>query len=244
VELRDRFPQTSWTLVARAAQTTETQARDDFARLYFQPVVAFLQVKVRDANLAEELAQDFFCRLLEKPSLFQNAQARHGSFRTYLMASLQNFASDYFRRWKRGNEKETHPDQWEDAGWEGVRAQNDRAAEAVFHAAWVKATLESALASVREICARKSQMVHLQLFEARYLCADDSGPSWSELGVLFGLEQKTARERADTVARHFRIVLRKMLSQQVNLTGPDRGTRWNEARIDKEIQALMLPLKD
>ncbi len=86
-------------------------------------------------------------------------------------------------------------------------------------------------------------MVHLQLFEARYLCADD-GPSWSDLGVLFGLDQKTARERADTVARHFRIVLRKMLSQQVNLTGPDRGTQWNEARIDKEIQALMLPLKD
>lgn len=241
MELRDRFPQTSWTLVARAAETTGTQARDDFARMYLHPVVAFLQVKVRDANLAEELAQDFFCRLLEKPSLFQNAQARHGAFRTYLMASLQNFASDHFRRRKRSDDRETHPDQWENAGWEMVSGPNDRAAEAVFHAAWVKAILENALASVREICARKSQMVHLHLFEARYLCADDGCPSWSELGALFGIEQKTARERADTVARHFRIVLRRMLSQQVN---SDDGTRWSEARIDKEIQALMLPLRD
>jgi hypothetical protein len=60
------------------------------------------------------------------------------------------------------------------------------------------------------------------------------------------MDQKTARERADTVARHFRLVLRRMLSNEI--TVPAGSGRWRpqvmEAAIDEEIKALLSPLKD
>jgi hypothetical protein len=60
------------------------------------------------------------------------------------------------------------------------------------------------------------------------------------------MDQKTARERADTVARHFRLVLRRMLRNELII--PERGGRWRlqltEAAIDEEIRALLSPLHD
>jgi hypothetical protein len=38
------------------------------------------------------------------------------------------------------------------------------------------------------------------------------------------MDQKTARERADTVVRHFRVVLRRMLSNEI--TVPAGRGRW------------------
>jgi len=82
---------------------------------------------------------------------------------------------------------------------------------------------------------------HLALFEARYLCDSDAIPSWEELGARYSMEQKTARTRAETVARHFRLVLRRMLRQQVVVPGSGRaaGAQVAEAAIDKEIEALL-----
>jgi hypothetical protein len=60
------------------------------------------------------------------------------------------------------------------------------------------------------------------------------------------MNQKSARERADTVARHFRLVLRRMLRNEI--TAPAGSGRWRsqvmEAAIDEEIKALLSPLKD
>jgi hypothetical protein len=99
---------------------------------------------------------------------------------------------------------------------------------------------------VRALCLKRNQQVHLDLFESRYLSEAESAPSWEELGAPYHMDQKTARERADTVARHFRLILRRMLGNEI--TPPDRGGRSRaqamEAAIDEEIRALLSPLKD
>jgi len=102
------------------------------------------------------------------------------------------------------------------------------------------------VARVRALCLKRNQQVHLDLFEARYLGEAELAPSWEELGARHGMNHQTARERADTVARHFRLVLRRMLRNEV--TPPDRSRRWPphvmEAAIDEEIKVLLSPLKD
>jgi hypothetical protein len=84
--------------------------------------------------------------------------------------------------------------------------------------------------------------MHLELFEARYLGEADLAPSWDELGARHGMDQKTARDRADTVARHFRLVLRRMLRNEI--TAPGGSGHVTEAAIDEEIKALLSPLRD
>jgi hypothetical protein len=52
---------------------------------------------------------------------------------------------------------------------------------------------------------------------------------WKELGEAYGLDEKAARNRAETVARHFRLVLRDMLTDEVG----------SEQSADEEIATLL-----
>jgi hypothetical protein len=152
---------------------------------------------------------------------------------------------DYHRR-NRTQGLQTHPDQASAGGWDVMDLPGFPAAEAAFHRAWVKVTLAEALTRVRALCLKRKQEVHLHLFEARYLSEADPAPSWEELGARYGMDQKTARDRADTVARHFRLVLRRMLRNEITApVGSGRGRpQVTEAAIDEEIKALLSPLQD
>jgi RNA polymerase sigma factor (sigma-70 family) len=240
--VREPFPETPWTLLARArAQCDEgARAREDFARRYYLPVQEFLRALVQDAERAQDLSQEFFTKLSECGGVFDRANREKGPFRNYLQRALRNLATDYHRR-NRKEAQQPHPDQASAGGWEVLELAGFPAAEAAFHHAWVRVTLAEALAQVRTLCLKRNQQVHLHLFEARYLNQADVSPSWEELGARYGMDQKTARERADTVARHLRLVLRRMLRNEITVPG---GGRVTDVAIDEEIKTLLSPLKD
>lgn len=243
----ERFPETSWTLLAKAREQSDqgSRAREDFARIYYRPVQQFLLLLVQDGEQAQELAQEFFTRLSGPGGLLERARPEKGAFRNYLRESLRNLVRDCYRR-DRAQALQTHPDQASTGGWDVIELPGYPAAEAAFHREWVKVTLAEALNRIRVLCLKRNQQVHLDLFEARYLSEADLVPSWEELGARYSMDQKAARERADTVARHFRLVLRRMLSNEI--TVPAGSGRWRpqvmEAAIDEEIKALLSPLKD
>jgi RNA polymerase sigma factor (sigma-70 family) len=240
--MRELFPETSWTLLAKARGRSEegALAREEFARRYYGPVWEFLRVLVRDQEKARDLSQEFFTRLSESRGLLERADAEKGPFRNYLQKALRNLVIDYHRR-NRKEALDRHSDQAAAEGREVPELAEFAAADAAFHHAWVKVTLAEALTRVRALCLERKQDVHLALFEARYLCRADRAPSWEELGAHYGMDQKTARDRAETVVRHFRIVLRRMLRNEITV---HPGARVTEAAIDEEIKALLSPLRD
>jgi RNA polymerase sigma factor (sigma-70 family) len=243
----EQFPETSWTLLAKAREQSDrgARAREDFADRYYRPVQQFLLLLVQDGEQAQELAQEFFTRLSGPGGLLERARPEKGAFRDYLRESLRNLVRDYYRH-NRTQGLQTHPDQASAGGWDLMELPGLPAAEAAFHHEWVKVTLAEALNRVRALCLKRNQQVHLNLFEARYLSEAELAPSWEELGARYSMNQKSARERADTVARHFRLVLRRMLRNEI--TAPAGSGRWRsqvmEAAIDEEIKALLSPLKD
>jgi RNA polymerase sigma factor (sigma-70 family) len=243
----ERFPETSWTLLAKACEQNDqgSRAREDFAHRYYRPVHQFLLLLVQDSEQAQELAQEFFTRLSGPGGLLERARPEKGAFRDYLRESVRNLARDYYRR-NRAQALQTHPDRAGAGGWDAMELPGLPAAEAAFHRQWVTATLTEALTRVRALCLKRRQEVHLHLFEARYLSEADRAPSWEELGARYGLDQKTARDRADTVARHFRLVLRRMLRNDITVPSGRgrRHTEITEAAIDEEIEALLSPLQD
>jgi DNA-directed RNA polymerase specialized sigma24 family protein len=241
--MRERFPETSWTLLAKAREQNDegAYARGNFAQRYYRPVHEFLQVLIHDADQAQVLAQEFFAKLSAADGLLQRARPDKGAFRDYLQEALRNLVIDYHRQ-NRKSALETHPDQETSGGWEALELTRFPVAEAAFHHAWVKTTLAEALVQVRNLCLRRKQDLHLNLFEARYLTETDEAPSWEELGARYGMDQKSARKRADTVARHFRMVLRRMLRNEI--TVPTCTVHASEAAIDDEIRALLMPLGD
>jgi len=224
---RRRFPETSWMLLdaARGASPEARAAMEEFAARYRQPTYAYLAAIVRNPEEAEELAQGFFADVVASGRLLARVDRSRGSFRPYLKQALRNYVASKKRR---RIPEQVYPDAQE-SGWEQLDLRAEGSPEAAFHRAWVQKLLAEALAGVRQLCEEKNQQEHYALFEARYLSPASAPPSWRELGQKFGLDEKAARSRAETVARHFRVVLREMLVAE---TG-------SEAAADEEVSTLL-----
>src|SRR5437868_6694018 len=95
-----RFTQTQWTLIVKAGGPTSTEARDALNQLcqnYWYPIYAFIRSKGNDSHKAKDLTQGFFVHLLEK-ELIKKVDQKHGRFRNYVLAVLENFLHDERRR--------------------------------------------------------------------------------------------------------------------------------------------------
>ena len=228
------FPSTSWTLlgVARGASTQAHEARNEFARRYRQPVLNYFAALTRDRSEAEELAQGFFEKLADSGGVVAGADRSRGRFRHYLKRALSNHWKSWIRsqhQHKRDRGLEVHPDGWTGSGWDQLDLHAQGTPEAAFHAGWVRSLLDDALKRVRIICKQKKQTEHYELFLGRYLCDATEPPSWRELGAKFGLDEKAARSKTETVARHFRLVLRDILREEGG----------SEESVDEELSALL-----
>lgn len=104
-----RFEATEWTVVlGAAADTGDTAlaAMERLCRIYWPAVYAFIRRQGHAPHDAQDLAQDFFARLIEKQSL-QHVDRDKGRFRSFLIASLRNFLAndrDHAQAAKRGAE--------------------------------------------------------------------------------------------------------------------------------------------
>jgi RNA polymerase sigma-70 factor (ECF subfamily) len=65
------FVTTHWTAVLRAAEpsSAEREALEELCAVYFRPIYAFVRRRGYDAPDAEDLAQEFFAKLLSKQYL-------------------------------------------------------------------------------------------------------------------------------------------------------------------------------
>lgn len=68
-------------------------ARETLCRDYWYPVYAYVRRLGHQEFDAEDLTQDFFAHILNKP-WFEKADRERGRFRSFLLASLDNFIRD------------------------------------------------------------------------------------------------------------------------------------------------------
>lgn len=91
-----RFQTTRWSLIAHAADQTDALARpalEQLCRSYRPPVLAYIRHCGHASADAEDLAQAFFLRFIER-AWYSDADPRRGRFRSLLLASLRHFLSD------------------------------------------------------------------------------------------------------------------------------------------------------
>ena len=93
---RSDFPTTRWTLVIAAADPRRTEARSALVSLceaYWYPLYAYIRRRGYAADQAQDLAQDFFVRVLEGRYL-DRADPDKGRFRAFILTSLKFFLAD------------------------------------------------------------------------------------------------------------------------------------------------------
>jgi RNA polymerase sigma factor (sigma-70 family) len=105
------FVTTHWSLVVRAAEAGTADGRaalGELCRIYWYPLYSFARRRGVAPHDAEDLTQGFFGDLLSRGAVAR-ADATRGRFRTFLLASFQNFQSHqqaYAGRLKRGGGQE------------------------------------------------------------------------------------------------------------------------------------------
>jgi RNA polymerase sigma factor (sigma-70 family) len=90
------FPPTLWSVVLMAGERSSLQSEQALATLcqtYWYPLYAYLRRQGHTPHNAEDLTQSFFLHLLDRRAL-QHVHPHKGKFRSFLLASLKNFAAD------------------------------------------------------------------------------------------------------------------------------------------------------
>src|SRR2546430_10246391 len=112
----DLFPSTHWSAVLAAgrSQAEPEIARAALAQLcqsYWAPLYSFVRSRGYTVHDAQDLTQSFFAYLIEH-KIYAHLDRQKGRFRSFLLASLQNFLADAFdrpRTLKRGGGRDLVP---------------------------------------------------------------------------------------------------------------------------------------
>src|SRR6476469_6253609 len=100
------FPQTQWTLLGRAGEATSDGQREALAALLLRYLPALRTHLLLERRLAPERADDllqtFVSRKVLEQRLIRRVDRGRGTFRTFLLRSLNNFVNDELRHERAG----------------------------------------------------------------------------------------------------------------------------------------------
>lgn len=228
------FPETSWTLLRHASVPSpgDNEAISEFTDRYYGAVNAYISAIVRDRSYAEELTQQFFLSIVLTGRLLSRANRAAGGFRPYLKQAIRNFVIDDHRRRGRTHEWLQTDDRLGAGPAEAPGHADDSAPDAVLIRQWATGMVRTALARVEALSKEKGQEVHFQLFARRFLGENEGLAAWKDVGAPFGLDEKTARSRAEVIVRRFRSVLWDLIVTDVG----------SERDFEAELRSLMRTL--
>ena len=145
-----QFDKTRWSMVLEAMQSRAPgalQALAELSRRYWPPLYSFARRRGRSPEDAQDLVQGFFEHLIDKRGLATVDRSK-GRFRSFLLASFQNFMAAEIRTAraeKRGGRAELIRLDWRDAEARLVFEPEDRLTpETLYDAQWALLLLRRA----------------------------------------------------------------------------------------------------
>lgn len=227
------FLTTHWSIVLRASREDDSDARDALAFLcqrYWYPLYVFVRRKGIDAQHAEDVTQGFFARLIEKHVLEQAVPSR-GRFRSFLLASLQNFLAnelDHANAQKRGGGQRLLPIDVE-AGESRFRFEpsDEMTPERIFDRAWAVQLLEVVVGRLRDEFADRGKAAEFEAFQS-FLAGKPADSSYDEFAAEIGISAAAARQAVHRLRKRYAELLRAEVAETVA----------TEDEIDDEIRGL------
>ena len=230
-----QFHTTRWSAVLLSAQSRapgSQAALAELCRIYWYPIYSFVRRRGHSPEDAQDLTQGFFLHLLDHKALSQVSPLK-GKFRSFLLASLQNYLfdeADRTRCLKRGGNIEFIP--------LDMRFAEDRyrlapldflTADKVFDARWAMILMDEAMDRLRKEYGGQGKT---SLFETLKPFID---PINSKAALSYEQVADTLRVPVGSVKKLiFRLRKRyaSLLREEVARTVSDSG------EVDEEIHSL------
>jgi RNA polymerase sigma-70 factor (ECF subfamily) len=228
-----RFATTHWTIIFNAGNAPSGEAEEAMSSLcetYWYPVYAFVRRQTGDADLAMDLTQGFFARLLEKRDLAGVDRGR-GRFRAWLVAAVKHYLSnerDRARAEKRGGGRPAISIDAADAESRyRLEPSHELTPERIFERRWALTVLGQVLSSLRLECAGEGKGA---LFDALKECIGGrpGDGRYREVAEQFDMGEGAVRMAAHRLRRRYRELLRQQIAQTVE----------TPEQIDEEIAFL------
>lgn len=213
------FPTTRWTLLAEATLHGDPAGREALARIcekYRRPVMAHLEARGVGKDVAEDVSQDFFLKLVESRAWKRADQAK-GRFRTFLLSILNHLMMHVVRdqhRQKRGGGM--LPDSFDallDDGHEFANADGEDAG--VFDREWALTLVADAMVAVEAEFVQRGQQQEFALLR-RFLPGQVEPPSYEDAAVELGLSLTAMKAAVHRLRQRFREVLRAAVARTVS----------------------------
>ena len=150
------FFTTRWTQILQAKEDSAQgrKALADLCAQYYEPVVTFLRIELRDADAAREVSHAFFAETLAGGTI-AGAKREQGRFRSYLLGAVKNFLSRYreaaLRLKRGGGVLPMSLDENEEAA-QAIADTRQIPTDVAFDRQWAVTLIARALALVRQEC--------------------------------------------------------------------------------------------
>jgi RNA polymerase sigma-70 factor (ECF subfamily) len=209
---------TRWSMVWRAGHgdTREMRmAREELARIYWQPVFQHVRRTGVSPERAEDLTQGFFEHIIER-NLFASAQPDRGRLRVYFFFILRRYLISEWRRERR------HEDDRPLREDEAAPADMGLAPDREFERAWALATIHRALEDTEAAYAashRAELFAQLRPFLAPDGSREDT--NYARLAEATGKAEGTLRTAVSRLRRDFRAHLSSLVARTLDNPTPE-----------------------
>ena len=192
---RDRWAQfsaTSWTnlIAARQGDTVAGEAAlEKLCRSYWYPLYAHVRRRGFDPDLAQDLTQDFFFRIIRENYL-GSADRTKGKFRSFLLAALDHFLLDQRKRanaQKRGGGQTIISLDDEDPEGRFLNEPAvDMSPEKIFTRQWFLTLYDEVLSQLRDDCVAAGKGAQFDVLKV-FLTDDTGFRDYAEPAALLGM---------------------------------------------------------
>ena len=231
------FRTTHWSVVLRAQDANQANSRESLAALceqYWYPVYAFIRHKGKKHHEAQDLAQDFFARFIEK-EFIAAVDREKGRFRAFLRTTVDRFLCTQWERsqaQKRGGGAVM-------VTWDAQSAEDrfrlepthDSSPEKLFDRNWASALLARATEDLKSEYARAGKAELLEVLQA-CIGRDAAHGSYSAVAERLGMTEGNARQWAHRIRQRYGQLIRERIAETVD----------SEGAVEEELRSLYAAL--
>jgi len=214
------FPATRWSLVLAATRKDAPEsaaALEAICRAYWYPLYAYVRRCGQSPHDAQDLTQEFFCRLLEKRWL-DSADREKGRLRTFLIVSLKYFMNKEWRRAAAQRRGGGHAQVPFDTAFAESRYASDPAAlpaDQTFDQQWALTLLDLTVNRLRAEFAAAGKSGDFDALKD-VLMAAHGAIDYAAVSVRLGLNAGAARVAVHRLRKRFREIYREEISQTLS----------------------------
>jgi RNA polymerase sigma-70 factor (ECF subfamily) len=231
------FRTTHWSVVLTARDLDNAggeRAMTALCQEYWYPVYAFIRRKGNRPHDAQDLAQEFFGRLIEKEFL-RNVDRQKGRFRTFLLTAVQRFLCnqwEHSQAQKRGGGATT-------ISWDHELAENlylqepadSQSPEKLFDRRWALTLLEAAMKDLEAEYARADRAELFRVLQ-RFIVGEAGHGDYAGAATSLELTEGNARQWVLRMRRRYGERLRERIAETVE----------TDAAVEEELRSLYAAL--